>query len=112
VRAQGPLVVVKSKDPQRDKRVTLVGSLQVAGAVAFVGAEDVAGENLVYCGGADAELFASKKTEFVCQPLGVMVAEDPQAAKKAAGLVRVKYSHPKVNNSVDIGRSGLLFQVG
>ena len=64
--------------------------------MAFVGAGDVPGENKVDLCGGDAEIFASKKVEYVYQPLGIVVAETPQLAKKAAGLVKVEYSHPKV----------------
>lgn len=66
------------------------------GVVAFVGADDVPGENKVGLGGADAEIFASQKVEYRFQPLGLIIAETPSLAERAAKLVHVEYSHPKV----------------
>ena len=71
-------------------------SVQMPGVVAFVSAADVPGENLVGLGGMDAEIFASKKAEYLFQPLGLIVAETPKLAEQAAKLVQVAYSHPKV----------------
>ena len=66
------------------------------GVVAFVGPEDIPGENKVGLGGMDAQIFASGKTEYLHQTLGLIVAESPSLAEKAAKLVEVAYSHPKV----------------
>ena len=72
-------------------------ALQIPGVAAFVGPEDIPGENLVGLGGMDAEIFASHKTVYLHQPLGLIVAETPSLAEKAAKLVDVNYSHPKVS---------------
>lgn len=61
-----------------------------------MGPEDIPGENKVGLGGMDAEIFASEKTEYLHQPLGLILAESPGLAEKAAKLVEVSYSHPKV----------------
>lgn len=59
--------------------------------VAFVGAEDIPGENQINLCGGDAEIFASKRTEYLHQPLGLVVASSPQAARQAASMVDVQY---------------------
>lgn len=66
------------------------------GVVAFVGPDDIPGENRVFLGGEDAEIFATSKASYVYEPLGLIVAESPRLAKLAADLVKVSYSHPKV----------------
>ena len=71
-------------------------ALQMPGVVAFVGPDDIPGENKVGLGGMDAQIFASEKTEYLHQTLGLIVAETPGLAEKAAKLVEVSYSHPKV----------------
>lgn len=73
--------------------------MQLPGVIAFVGPEDIPGENFVDMGGNEAQIFASEKTEFVHQPLGVIVAETPQLAKKAASRVTIAYSCPEVRLS-------------
>lgn len=70
--------------------------MQVEGVHAFVGAEDIPGSNKVALGGGDAEIFASERTEYIHQPLGLIVATSPQLARHAASLVSVRYSDPKV----------------
>ena len=70
--------------------------MQIPGVIAFVGSEDVPGENKVGLGGADAEIFVSQKAEHMSQPLGLIVAETASLAERAAKLVKVEYSHPKV----------------
>ena len=42
------------------------------------------------------QVFAEHKVEYVYQPLGIIVAETPALAAKAASLVAVQYSHSAV----------------
>jgi hypothetical protein len=69
---------------------------QAPGVVAFISAKDVPGENRVKGGASDAPLFAEDRVEYVGQHIGIVVAETPQQAQKAAALVAVRYGHPKV----------------
>lgn len=66
------------------------------GVVAFISANDVPGENRIRTGPQDAALFAPSKVEYVGQPIGIVVAESPGAARLASSRVAVTYSHPKV----------------
>lgn len=79
--------------------------IQVEGVRAFVGAEDVPGENKVNLALAETELFAFDKVRWQEQPLGVIVATTPEIAQKAAALVEVKYSPAKVNSSSTLQRN-------
>lgn len=71
--------------------------VQLEGVAAFVAAKDVPGENRVFLGGGDAEIFASERVDYVHQPLGLILADTPEVARKAVALVKVTYSHPKVS---------------
>lgn len=61
-----------------------------------MGAEDIPGENKVSLGGSDAQIFASDKVHYLHQPLGLIIAETPSLAERAAQLVQVDYSHHQV----------------
>lgn len=45
------------------------------------------------------QVFAEDKVEYVYQPLGIIVAETPALAAKAASAVAVQYSHSAVRPS-------------
>ncbi|KAK9807521.1 hypothetical protein WJX72_001412 [[Myrmecia] bisecta] len=80
-------VVMSTEALATIKAIDTSAALKVPGVVDFVGPNDIPGKNQVY----DACLFAEDKVEYHGQPLGLILAENPRAAAKAAQLVKVEY---------------------
>jgi len=76
-------------------------ALALKGVVAFYGAKDVPGKNLMISSASqelmlenDEILFAEKDVLYSGQPVGVIVAETHNLANEAAELVEIEYSEP------------------
>ncbi len=62
---------------------------QVPGVVAVLTADDIPGENQIGPIIRDEPLLAEDEVHFLGQPIALVVAQTPEAARRAAGLIRV-----------------------
>jgi len=85
------VLVTSSKPHARLTRVDASKALEVPGVVAYFGAKDVPGSNFIGPVVQDEEVFATEYVTAVGQPIGVIVAEDEGAARRAVRLVDVGY---------------------
>ncbi|KAG6462344.1 hypothetical protein O3G_MSEX013203 [Manduca sexta] len=75
-------------------------ALEMPGVIAFYSAKDIPGQNTFTPTGftlylADEEIFCSGKVKYYNQPIGMIVAETPSIAKRAAKLVQATYRNVK-----------------
>ena len=74
----------------------------IRGVVAILTAQDIHGENQIGPINQDAPLLAEEKVHFACQPLAVVIASSPQAARKGVRSIHTDIEelpvivHPKV----------------
>lgn len=70
-------------------------ALAISGVQAFLDHSDIPGENHWALGRFRDEIFSSGKIHFAGQSIGLIVAESPDLAQKAAKLVKVTYKNKK-----------------
>ncbi len=77
---------------------------EVEGFIAFVSASDIPAENQVGVIIPDQPLFAEKTVRYIGDSIGLVVAETPEAARKAARQVRISYTEQTPYLSIDESR--------
>ncbi len=77
---------------------------KVDGFIVFVSAQDIPGENQVGVIIQDQPLFADKIVRYIGDSIGLVVAKTPEAALKAARLVKVDYDEKSPYLSIDKSR--------
>ncbi len=69
--------------------IDAAGALALDGVVAVLTASDIPGTNQIGAIIPDEELLAATRVDYIGHPVAVVIAETPELARKAVGLVRV-----------------------
>ncbi len=84
------------------KKIDFSKALKVKGVIKIITAKDVPGKNEVPLVYKDYPVFAEKECKFEGQPIGLVVAEDLDSARKAASLIEIDYKElPAVFDSLE-----------
>ena len=76
----------------RIKKINTTAAMNIDGVVAWISATDIPGRNLWTLGAIpDEEVFPSDTVQYVGQIIGLIAAENQEAGKEAANLVKVEY---------------------
>lgn len=72
------------------KSIHTAAATALPGVHGYFGAKDVPGSNRIGAVFLDEYVFAEEEVTCVGQPIGIIVAESPKIAKRAAALVKVR----------------------